>query len=481
MSNQKKGKSNKPKVLPSIVPKEIRKQVKSKLSAVPVAEMPYLHGLLNPGQAELCGIPDASLAPTFLYPSQRVMDVYVDFGLGSSSGRFAIAIQPKLGSSETPLKYNIAMTSFNDATAMDFTSPSAYQTFASGVDPRVDDNAAVLTMNQVAFWAANFPNAANPTPLATPTLNTRNYGVDIDLVSGTSVRFPPGQWAVYSQLFVASGGATITWSGIPGITGLTRTSTDNTLTTNVTYLTTTALLNTLTIALGGAGTRVLDIYVVPVRYADSPWTENYGLCKKIRPVACAALFTYCNTTLMNGGRVTSHLVPGDTLADNFFTNNPVNNGQYQLWERLEQCRGAYSGPIHQGCYTYYTPETDLDYQLRSPDDANNYAYPSIVIAGEFNPGTTQTGLVSVGRLIVWSWYEGTTNTSLLETHIRPGSRELMDSYSRVLAEIPRSMPNGKHWDMIKGFMQKAGRVLWDKRKQLLQAAELIAPVVGMLV
>lgn len=476
-------KTKQPKIVPAVVPKQVRAQIKQKIQAVSADQMPYLKCILNPGETRPCGIPDSLNVPTALYRTKRVMDIYADFGTSSASGRFSIACSPKLGSPASPENYNLAITSFQDASLVDFTSPSAYESFVSGVDPRIDDNCGVLTMNAPAFWGVTGSGGTNTTPFTggTVTLSNRNYGADIDIIDGNSLRLPIGTWLITSTLRGASGMTlTHTYSNAGSLSGYTRTSTDGTQVSEALYVEVTNSSNAMDWVIAGTGFSSLDVSIAPARFANANWLESFGLVKKIRPVACSALFTYANTSLMNGGRVSGHLVPGDTLADNFFTNNPVNNGQYQLWERLAQCPGAYSGPIKDGTYVFYTPDTDLDYQLRSPDEANYYDYPAIVISGEFNPGSLQTGRVSVGRLEVITVYEFTTTSTLFETYVRPGSHAVMDSYAEVLASIPRSMPNGVHWDNIKGWLSKAGKVLWNKREDLIKAARLLAPVATML-
>lgn len=438
----------------------------------------YIAMILNPLDNEVIGLPDASSARTCLYRSIRSFPVYADFGTGSSTARFSVAIQPKLGSLSSPSQYNVSMCQSVTSNS-DFSNPSSYVGYTNGVDPRLDDNIYSLVGAKTGFWQLDTPSVSSIAPgLLQGTVSALSRNLDVDILDNAGVlnqiRIPGGTYVftIYSTVsgptvcnVVLTGGALVTGGNFGAFTANSSNIISGGWIINVT-----GASATLTITYSTLVNVTQSFRIIPVSVDTSSLfvqsTENLGNCKKIRPVATSALFSYAGTTLRDGGMISACLVPGDSLPDNFYTNNPINGGQYQDWENLARVPQAYNGPIREGSYTYWRPDSDLDSFLRTPDDANAYAFPSIVISGQYTPGENLSGLVQVGRLSVTHCYEWTTTSNLYEAYSRPGSHAVMDAITASINGYPTSMSNPIHLADIKRYLRGALDFIWKNRQAL---------------
>lgn len=431
--------------------------------------------LLNPVDNKAVGLPDSTTARTALYRSIRTYSVYANFSTGAASGRFSVAVQPKLGSIASPNQYSVAITQFQNENDVDFGASTAYVSSVSGTDPRVDDNISLLTYPPLGFYSQSItvPGATLPDyRTATPSVSNRGLSVDIRQNGSdwNAMLLPPGQY-LFSIYQTAGAGQVINFTGSTGVVATTISGSQTADGANVIscdFIMTVSPNAKLVIGYGPlvAGT-TQTIHIAPI-ITSAQLSENYGVTKKVRPVAMSALLSYSATTLQNGGMVAACLVPGDSVIDNFFTNSPTLGGNYQLWENLSRVPGAYNGPLREGTYTYWRPDNELDNYLRVPDDANVYAFPSILISGEFVPGTNLTGLVEIGRLEVCTVYEWTTTSTLFESYTRVGSHSVMDAVNNAILPYPTSMSNPIHLEDVKRYLRSA--LDWAKRNRALLIA-----------
>lgn len=394
-------------------------------------------------------------------------------------------MQPKLGTISAPAQNNVSIVQFQSENDVDFTSTSSYVTNISGTDPRVDDNAQTLCFAPSAFFSMQ---ATSPSATAmdyrTATLSTLNRGLSIDVRESAPgvwnrLLFPIGTWLLSIYQISPVSGQTLQFTGCPTATvaGSLSAGSSYSLTWTGTVVST-ASLSYLTIAYSPlASSTTQYITITPIATSSNTTSMNYGNVKKIRPIAMSALMSYSATTLQNGGMVSACLVPGDTLTDNVFTNSPILGGNYQLWENLSRVPRAYNGPLKEGTYTYWRPDSDLDCYLRSPDEMNAYNYPSIVISGEFSPATTLSGLVEVGRLEVVTVYEWTTTSTLFESFTRVGSHSVMDAVNNAVAPYPTSMSNPIHLADVKRYFQNAVKWIGQNKSWIVPAVTSISALI----
>lgn len=445
----------------------------------------YLAMLLNPHDNKAVGLPDSTTARTAVYRSIKTYPIYCDFGSSSSRGRFAVAVQPKLGNLGAPNQYSVAITQGEN---VDYSTSAAYLAESVGLDPRLDDNVSSLTSSPTAFWRIEVPSQASlGFSLANGVVSTYTRQLEIDVVEGTTpgiknrLMFPPGAYMVTiycatsvpgSLSFTAPVGASAAIITLDG----NGTSVGNIISTNRIYYSSSSF--GIDVGFGFVGNTTLQLSVVPVTpNLGASITENFGNCKKIRPVAMSALFSYSGTSLRNGGMVAACLVPGDSAVDNYFTSQPLLGGNFQLWENLSRVPGAYNGPIREGTYTYWKPDNELDNYLRTPDEANSYAYPTIIISGEYTPGETLSGLVEVGRLEVVQVFEWTTTSTLFETWSRIGSHASMDIVNQAISNYETSMSNPIHLSDIKKFLSDAYNWIKKNKSTLATGASLIGALI----
>lgn len=439
----------------------------------------YIAMILNPLDNEVIGLPDASSARTCLYRSIRSFPVYADFGASSSTARFSIAVQPKIGNLSSPSSFNVSMLN-TVADDVDYTSPNSYVGYANGVDPRFDDNESILVGPKTGFWQLSVPLKGSVDPdLLQGTLSNLNMNLDVDILRDgnnilNTIRLPGGIYR--TSYYVTTSGITTVSLPKTNATVVTGSPQGNPSSGSTGFIYYSEMLNipglsgSVSVSFQSIVNVTIIITVEPLSINTSTVTtqvtQNLGTCKKLRPVAASALFSYAGTTLRDGGMVSACLVPGDSLQDNFYTNNPINGGQYQLWENLARVPQSYNGPIREGSYTYWRPDSDLDTFLRTPDDVNNYSYPSIVISGQYTPGENLTGLVQVGRLSVTICYEWTTTSTLFEAYSRPGSHAVMDAITSSINGYPTSMSNPVHLEDIKRYLKHALDFIWKNRSAL---------------
>lgn len=109
-------------------------------------EQSYLKTLLYPDQYSFRPT-DIVSQPTTLYRSVREFALVVNMDNTINSGRFSLAVQPKLGGTDSLNHYQVAIVnnSIGWPTSTQFSQASTYVTNNLGVDPRVDPNVPTLT------------------------------------------------------------------------------------------------------------------------------------------------------------------------------------------------------------------------------------------------------------------------------------------------------------------------------------------------
>jgi len=212
--------------------------------------------------------------------------------------------------------------------------------------------------------------------------------------------------------------------------------------------------------------------------ASIPSSPDHGLTSQLRPVACSVLTTFSGSSLINGGMISGALLTGGASHTYFFdSNNPA--GNCRNWENLAFIKGAYNGPLVDGVYVWWSPESNDDYQMKRPDEATSTDYPTILVSGQFIPGTP-TNITSCARLEITTVYEVMTESLLLESQYQPGSQEVMDQTMSLLAGQQHAMPNKTHVDWINNVLDRIGSTGKFLVKNVAPILKLGEGVMGML-
>jgi len=460
----------------------------------------YLKCLVLP---QYCGarIPDSFATSTALAKSVQIVNVSAyNSTVTADTGRFAVAVQPTLGSLNGPLNYKTALVNASGGTwPTTLTQPASFVSSNNGMDIRTDPYTRILTQPQLATVELYGDLASSTAALPFGNFVTANsgYGLDVTYAQvGTNSGFypPPGFYSVTFQMTNpdgANGDLQITVDPIGDATVLQK---FNGVNVNGETSSWTGYVNIpSTRPAGGNGVfifvnalstpppNVMRAYFT-VTYDDIPGiTQNNGIIQKYRPVACSALLTYTGPPLTGGGDVAAALVPGNTLATQFFTQSvSQDQGNIAAWQNLSGVKGSYNGPLTDGAYVWYSPESNLDYSMRTPDEAVNYAFPSIVIAGQYSPGTTFTSGQIIARLEIHTVYEILTDSILLESRYQAGSQAIMDSVLNHLAGQDHAMKNKTHvtfGNKVLNAFKSAGSWLWANRKPIGSAVSSLASLV----
>lgn len=465
----------------------------------------YLACLINPKQ-NISRIPDSFPRPT------AVVRSILDFGIpvrydstDPDPGRFSMAVQPFLGSTDRVARFKVGVTSGTAPGSLqwnnnDFSSSNVYATALNGLDVRVDPYMTTLTQNPPGIYQI-FNSTANgsTTPKAfkdalvfpsiypedsnTSFVHDTNPGVSLVTTAAGAAnqfRIAPGQYlfmyeATTADTFTAGGPNLALVSGVAAdfikdINHAVR-SPDNKMEMLSVMLTVKSpVVVQLDVPLTTAGAtyqnsiaRFTPTYyssadqggVIPFAInAGSVPAQDFGMIQQYRPVAMTVLVTYMGTTLLNGGTISGAYVPGGTLENCYYTAQANSLfGQLQNWENLARVPGAYNGRLEKGIFCRWMFEDYEDLEFKPPSGTLGHKYPSIVVSGQIQPGNS-TATQTFGGIIraeIVTVYEITTESNLLSQERLVGSQDTMDRVNRALKDQPFAMENATHGSWVKDF------------------------------
>jgi len=462
----------------------------------------YVDTLSNPAE-HMCRIPDASTNLTALVRTTQTFVVNANFTGGQGDGRFAFMVQPKLGNPFSLRQNAVSIVDpvqFANA-APDFSNPASFLSFIGNKDIRIDPQVTQLCQQALAFVSVQGiqtlvdSSPFGPGPLASNLFGGVNpdYGLDINssytgsaaAATSSTWRLPPGQW----YLSISTGPTGFAAPPTLTATGNATVAVGPFDPLFVSYLVSvpgdaqggSSSVLTFTATTGAAGS-TFDMDIAPVATESVPFVFNAGIVQQIRPVALSVLASPIMSHLNDGGRISSCLVPPATIATNWFSANPSSSiGGLEYVDNLQNINGNYSGPIGEGSYAWWQPRDPGDLFFRTPDDSNAYDFPSIVMAGVFQPNTAPVGLsapflnVTVTRI-----YEITCNTTIFDMQRDVGSQMILDQVNAHLALQPHCMANAAHrpwFERIRAALQKAYGFYNQNKSWIVPGATALASLV----
>lgn len=428
-------------------------------------------------------VPDAYARKTALFGSVMTIDVMANFHGSSDDGRFSAIIQPHLGALTTPAKYKVAMIDSSASWPQYNTLPASFVSASNGRDIRLDTLAQRLTQPPAACaFLTSTVNGDSLSPFGgVGTVSSiAGYGLIINYAPGPSQFVaPPGTYmvtlTVASSQNAAATQLTITvttnagsyWQPIKSTYGTLEILGDQEVSTVVGLwkcgpASSSVIGGILSVSTNAASTVAGQcVASFSTTFDDDTnviGSYDYGDLAEYRPVACSALFTSATSSLITGGMVAAAMLPAGAAHTQFFgaSLNPI--GDLDSWESLAQLPGSYNGPLKDGAYAWYSPASNDDVAMYTPNEALDHKYPSLCISGQLSPGgTLPSGVTSimVGRLEVCSVYEGISTSQLYDSQMMLGSQAIMDTVNRHLAVQPHSMQNKKHSDFQKSVIKSA--------------------------
>lgn len=405
--------------------------------------------------------PESANILTALYHSIMELPLTLDFGgTPSVSSNFGIVVQPKLGNINATVdgEYKISYFSWpGNLLNYDLANPNTFWDVLGGRDPRVDPNIGVLTSPPPSSYQAHFDNTSTHGFFYTITeVNAETtHNLVVTYPSEYSFKVAPG---LYNVIIFVDSNSSGTFSSTvnPVVSGGSLTpavydnpgtykywdmsSTNNTRFYNFILYALTDATVTISTSMNGANFTT-DLIVDAI--ALGRWTPppDYGVIKKMRPIAMSTLLTYTGSTLNNAGNVAAANIPADALMESVFTNVA---GNYLNWSNLAMIPGAFNSRLSEGAYIWWTPQSTGDTLFMKPSDCNSYQYPSFILSGSYTHNTPITGTLDIGRIIVDTVFEYTTTSTAFETKSVYGSQNTIDLIQNITHTAPRVMSNPDH-------------------------------------
>lgn len=449
----------------------------------------------------MCRYPDSFNRKTALFRSTNVFYPTLTIDSSVDSGRFSMALQPKLGARNTPANFQLAVVKPSALTGdwstfRGWDSVATYESGQSGTDPRIDVNENFLTAPNTGYFAAVY-SKVNPTTTngffeagSTIALDADNNGIAPLFTDPNVITLPFGEFIVTVTATMISGTAGATQYYLASIAGTTVQvqNSGNNFTPVTAYPTlsspetisrsfevvSTPGGNTLAIGILQGGVQATVIWnnmstLVTISNANflsvNP-TLNSGAIEQLRPVAQSLLVTYMGPELTDGGSIASCYVPPDYLTSNYFNNASDQNQQAQLFENLMKIEGCYNGRLAKGTYAWWTPYDPSNVAFQTVSQHNAFAFPGIICSGVFTPvgSTIASGVNStVLRVEVNTVYEFITKSTAFDSAKLIGSQQIIDSVDNLLMEQPHCMANGDHLKFIRDCAR--GVYSWANRNK----------------
>jgi hypothetical protein len=439
----------------------------------------YLGALINPKMI-LSRVPDSYPRPTALVRSILTMDVPILLDTTGNSGRFSVAVQPTLGALDLPQHFKIGMVKSDTTWPTDFSNANSYFDTINNRDIRIDQFYTTLTQQQLgsATYTGQAPGS-DLIPFGASITSVAGYGITLGYAPASGVFTLPIGMYVITVLFKGALLTLPTFNPVGGATSslvAAELSTDATVSAAVFYVCLhddgDAFNFVMTNALAAIASS--SITVAPSFDDDANLSPNpdFGVTTEYRPVACSALATYIGPQLTDGGNIAAAYVPGNTLAVQYY--NPVGNqnqGLLQNWENLSLLPQSYNGPISQGAYVWWSPESVRDIEMAAPSTWASRNGPALIISGQYAPGSVGVlpQVQAVVRVEVVTIYELFTNSQLWEVVSCVGSQALFDQVNMRLALEPHAMANATHQSWIAKVwngIKSAATWAWKNRAAL---------------
>lgn len=449
------------------------------------------------------GVPQMSVSSheTGLIQSTMSIDVNVTFDTTTDSGRFAVVINPTLGSASSALEFKVAVVETATGWPTDFTDSASFQRQSGGkahtTDPNFD---TMVTPNPMYYQSDSNSSGAGiggplgpggtfytVNPATSDEFNSNFPGVSPivsnDALSTTNyVTLPVGQYTMDVRTLASAA------SGANYLVDVDPVTASNAEVSQQDY--------DHTAAAAWEGTYVITVYKAPARirlqwtaavgagitwnstmFITSSWARpdqlvvpardyplDGGLINTYTPVACRCLATAMLPELIAGGDICGALVPPETCEKAIFTNQADTGTGNLLWaENLRSVPNSYSGKYQDGAYGVWKPFGVEDVKLYKPSEAIARSYPCLVIAGKCNSNLTAGTMFAV-RLIITSTYQFTSLRKCFPMQVRDGDMIAMEKALRLLVQFRDFSGNPEHFQRIRAFLQRlvgAGKSVVD--------------------
>ena len=233
---------------------------------------------------------------------------------------------------------------------------------------------------------------------------------------------------------------------------------------------------------GNQAYSVLDSFVLSVntnntdqaRFETINFPDQDQLTEVIdsyRLVSASALATYEGSSLYDGGFISGVLFRGGSPGPQI--------GLYD-YSSVAETPGNYEGPVRDGAYGIWLPNSQLDTLFRPIEDQDRWSHPYIVIAGKMSSSDQLNAM----RLQLYANYECVSNSQLFTQSTSSIDPQAVYMTARMLSMFPPFGPNGSHLEKIKDFFKKVaggvsevGKWIGENKSWLLPAATSVAALI----
>jgi len=184
-------------------------------------------------------------------------------------------------------------------------------------------------------------------------------------------------------------------------------------------------------------------------------TNQTGSADEMACTGCSLLLTYNGDVIRGGGQIASHCLPAGSYYKRVISGVTPSVLNYEVLN--DQIPQSYNGPLVDGTYVWWCPDSIDDLTLRAPQAgstgpyqaADTYSPPYIVASGFITQGTTGQSTLMVTS---YANFNFTRND-----HTQPGyksraTRSDLEMAVEFLNQCPKSMPNALHIAIVPALL-----------------------------
>lgn len=224
------------------------------------------------------------------------------------------------------------------------------------------------------------------------------------------------------------------------------------------------------------------IFLASTQDSSLSTISDNGSIIKLRPIACSVLVTNTLPDINAGGNIVAYSAPSADI-DNYYYRTSAQLGPYQEWENLARTNKGqllHDGNFKDGCYVWSQPWDKNDCLLRTPTEANDYAYQGIIVSGQINPSVALTGSINCGRIRICMTYEYTSDNRLFPGESCYGTTADLDWVLSYLGAQKHAYENKTHLSSLTNIMSKSLGLITKSVPTVMKAVDMAGKVAGAL-
>lgn len=440
-----------------------------------VPQDPVCMMLVKPSEF-MCRWPSMECVKKALVRSVRHVEIFANFtGSSPDDGRWAFYVQPKIGAPGNPINVQVGLLDVSGGwpAVVDITTLTQSSNSGQLFTDLFFDQLTQPSLNQLWFLASNGAPTWFPSSQLSPAYSgVADFQWQAALPFTDRYFFPPGLYNVDIAIIYPTGAPvanlyTVTLGNVSGNSNLVTIQQAGYVAGGVIYAEHTSyrlliasrtdyidIINITLNPTAGVGFMVVN----PTMDSLSPIWADSGDVDKLRPVGMSVLYQNSAPQMIDGGDVAIAYLPGDSLQKSVL--GEITPSSLVNFEKLAETRDRYKGPQRNGAYAWYSPANVRDLEMRTPNEANAYLYPFIMVAGQATVGVQGTiGYYKIGTVEIVHIFEFETNSQLYEVSCEQVPTSQLDTELACLHGIEHCSENPAHLAMVKTVMARVKNAL----------------------